>query len=109
MLYLLSITMEMSAVKENFALLSYNTFQVAANARFFIELTDTASVNDFLASDLPRAHPHFVLGGGSNVLFTKDFEGIIIHPVIKGIEKTGEDNDTCYYQGRSRRRMGRFC
>jgi UDP-N-acetylmuramate dehydrogenase len=84
----------MSEIKENFSLLGYNTFQVAANTRFFVELADMAAVKDLLALDLPRAHPHFVLGHGSNVLFTKDFEGVVIRPSIKGIEKTGENNDT---------------
>jgi UDP-N-acetylmuramate dehydrogenase len=67
---------------------------VAVNARFFIEITDTVSAKDFLASDLVHKYPPFVLGGGSNVVFTKDFEGVIIHPVIQGIEKTGEDKET---------------
>jgi UDP-N-acetylmuramate dehydrogenase len=84
----------MSTIKENFALLDYNTFQIAANARFFIELDDIKAIKDFLSSDLACIQPHFILGGGSNVLFTKDFDGLIIHPVIKGIEKTGENNDT---------------
>ena len=84
----------MSAIKENFALLAYNTFKVAANARFFIELSAIAAVKKFLSSDLAAKQPRFMLGGGSNVLFTKDFEGIVIHPVIYGIEHTGENNDT---------------
>jgi UDP-N-acetylmuramate dehydrogenase len=84
----------MSAIKENFALLGYNTFQVAANARFFIELSALTAVKDFLASDMAGTLPRFILGRGSNVLFTKDFEGIVIHPAIKGIEPIEENNDT---------------
>jgi UDP-N-acetylmuramate dehydrogenase len=84
----------MSEIKENFPLLRYNTFQIAASARFFVELTDITAVKDFLVSDLVGIHPRLILGGGSNILFTKNFEGIIIRPVIKGIEKTGENDDT---------------
>lgn len=85
--------LKMSAIKENFPLLSYNTFQIAVNTRFFIELPDIASVEDFLSTEPASLFPRFILGGGSNVLFSKDFEGIIIRPVIKGIEKTAEHDD----------------
>ncbi len=82
----------MSSVKENYALFSYNTFQVSANARYFVEIEDSGSAVEFIKSDFLRDKPYFILGGGSNVLFTHDFEGIVIHPCIKGIENTGGDN-----------------
>jgi UDP-N-acetylmuramate dehydrogenase len=80
----------MSDIKEDFPLLKFNTFHIAAKARFFINLTNISSVHDFLSSGLGAVKPRFVLGGGSNVLFTKDFEGVILHPVIRGIEKLDE-------------------
>ena len=83
----------MSKIKENIPLLAYNTFQVAAQARYFAEINDIVDLQDFLSSGYSSIRPCFVLGGGSNVLFTKDFEGIILHPVIKGIEKTTENED----------------
>ena len=84
----------MSEIKEDFPLLKYNTFQVAAKARFFVELDDIPTIRDFLSSDLSGVRPRFVLGGGSNVLFTKDFDGVILRTVIKGIEKTSENGKT---------------
>ena len=36
------------------------------------------------------------MGGGSNILFTADYKGMIIRPVIKGIEMTGENPDICW-------------
>jgi UDP-N-acetylmuramate dehydrogenase len=84
----------MSEVIENFSLLGSNTFQIDVNASFFVELDDITAVKDFLLSDLIGPYPLLILGGGSNVLFTKDFKGIIIHPTMKGIVKTGEDSDT---------------
>ena len=84
----------MIEIKENYPILPYNTFQVAAKTRFFVEFSDLQSVRDFLTSSYAAVRPRFVLGGGSNVLFTKDFDGIILHPAIKGIEKTGENDDT---------------
>jgi UDP-N-acetylmuramate dehydrogenase len=81
----------MSSLKENFALQKYNTFGVHAKSRFFIELSSLPDVEEFLKTNYLKNYPFFILGGGSNVLFTKDYEGIIIHPVIPGIEKVKED------------------
>jgi UDP-N-acetylmuramate dehydrogenase len=78
----------MHSIKENFPLHDYNTFHVAAMARYFVELTDETSVSEFLSVTTRKHEPVFVLGAGSNVLFTKDFEGTIIHPAIRGIEIT---------------------
>lgn len=82
----------MTSVKENYDLQRYNTFQIAAHSRFFVELHDLPSVIDFLNSGFIGQYPYFILGGGSNVLFTHDFPGIIIHPAVMGIEKTHEDD-----------------
>jgi UDP-N-acetylmuramate dehydrogenase len=84
----------MSPVLENCSLLPYNTFQVEASSRFFIEFNDIAGIQAFLNSSEAGIFPRFVLGGGSNVLFTRDFEGIILHPALKGVEKTRENNET---------------
>lgn len=86
----------MSKIIENLPVLPYNTFHVAAKARFFIELNDTGEIRDFLNSDYAGVRPRFILGGGSNVLFTKDFEGIILHPAIKGFEITGENHEAVW-------------
>lgn len=80
----------MHPIKENHPLIDYNTFHVAANARYFIEVNDESSVRDFLNTGSYTSLPVFVLGGGSNVLFTKDYPGTIIHPLIRGIEVAGE-------------------
>jgi UDP-N-acetylmuramate dehydrogenase len=86
----------MSKINENFQLLDLNTFHVEAYARYFAEFYDFEEVRDFLASGYSSIRPIFVLGGGSNVLFTKNFDGIILHPVLKGIEKTGESDDSVF-------------
>jgi UDP-N-acetylmuramate dehydrogenase len=83
----------MSAIKENYELLPLNTFHISAKARYFVELSDKAMVRDFLSSGKLGKQARFVLGGGSNVLFTRNFDGFIIHPVLRGIEKVSEDKD----------------
>jgi UDP-N-acetylmuramate dehydrogenase len=61
-----------------------NTFGIAAHARHYLPVT---TVGDLTASlDDPRLEglPRLVLGGGSNVLFTGDFDGVVLHMAIKG-------------------------
>lgn len=82
----------MSAVQENVELSGFNTFGVSVKTRFFIEISDEKEINDLLKSGMLSAYSYFVLGGGSNVLFTKNFEGLIIHPVIRGIDLVEEIN-----------------
>jgi UDP-N-acetylmuramate dehydrogenase len=54
-------------------------------ARYLAEMKEVSQITEFLASSHAGIRPRFVLGGGSNVLFTKDYEGIIIRPLISGI------------------------
>ncbi len=49
--------------------------------------------------------PFLHIGGGSNLLFTKDYEGVVLHSRIEGIEVTEEDTE-CFRACRSRRGMG---
>jgi UDP-N-acetylmuramate dehydrogenase len=84
----------MHSIIENFPLLDYNTFHVAAMARYFVELTDDKSVTEFLSVTSGKHEPVFVLGAGSNILFTQDFKGTIIHPAIRGIETSADKGST---------------
>ncbi len=64
----------------------YNTFRIRAKAKEFFSFSDAAYLRKFLRSHKCRPSSCFMLGGGSNVLFTHDFDGLIIHPENKGIE-----------------------
>ncbi len=70
-------------LQENFSLKPYNTFGVEVNAKYFATFENIETLNEILAK-YPNM-PILILGGGSNILFTKDFEGIILHNCIKGI------------------------
>jgi len=80
----------MSPVKENVSLLHLNTFQLDVKAKYLIELHHTDEISGYLNSDWSGIRPRLVLGGGSNILFTGDFEGLILRPLITGTEITGE-------------------
>jgi len=73
--------------KENYALKKLNTFGMDVCCRQFIMVEHAEEVPELFAEGVFTS-PFFILGGGSNVLFTKDFQGTVVHPVFKGIEKS---------------------
>jgi UDP-N-acetylmuramate dehydrogenase len=80
-------------ILENKELKSITTFGVSASARYF---TVVQNENDFLNSaKFLKDHklPHLILGGGSNLLFTQNFPGLVIKNEIKGINIISEDDD----------------
>ncbi|WP_338732935.1 UDP-N-acetylmuramate dehydrogenase [Mangrovimonas cancribranchiae] len=78
-------------VRENISLKPYNTFGIDVKAKKFIEIN---TVNDLkLALNKFQKEKLFILGGGSNMLLTKDIDALVLHINIKGIEVISE-NDT---------------
>lgn len=76
-------------MQENFSLKAYNTFGVKAKAKYFVEVTTIEELKEaiiFSNSQSPKL-PVLFLGGGSNILFTKDFEGLAIKLSLKGISE----------------------
>lgn len=68
----------------------YNTFGFEVSARHFLAISSENELRAFLEQHTADTLPHFVLGGGSNVLITQDIEGIILKMEIKGIEVVEE-------------------
>ena len=82
-------------MEENFSLKSYNTFGLDAKAKFFESLHSVNQLNEL--SSLPSFHTNrLILGGGSNILLTKDFDGLVLHNDLKGIEVLKEDGSDVY-------------
>lgn len=69
-------------IQKDVSLLPYNTFGIPARAAHFAEVH---SVNDLRAALRSGIRPVFVLGGGSNVLFTRDAEGLVLKNSLRGI------------------------
>ena len=78
-------------VAENFSLKNYNTFGVDVMARKFISVHSTDELRDVLQQ--AYASEIFVLGGGSNMLLTKNIDKTVIHIGLKGIELISESRD----------------
>lgn len=79
---------------ENFSLKPFNTFGVEANAKYFVEVNSIEELIETLKPSNSQTLPLLFLGGGSNILFTKDFEGLAIKLNLKGIsEEFLNDNE----------------
>lgn len=86
-------------IRTNFPLKSYNTFGIDATAKKFIKINSLGEAVEFFKKNTPEAtEPILILGGGSNVLFTNNFEGTILHNNIKGIKKLDEDEKHVYIE-----------
>ena len=81
---------------ENISLKPFTTFAVDAKARFFIELFSQEEIISFLGVSRSEHRPLLILGGGSNILFTKDFPGTVLKIAVRGIDILSEDNDHVY-------------
>lgn len=81
-------------MQENFSLKPYNTFGVDAEAQYFIEINSIGELKDALIFSKENTLPLLFLGGGSNILLTKDFKGLAIKLNLKGIsEKDLNENE----------------
>lgn len=74
-------------IQQNFSLKNHNTFGVDVSARFFAEVTSSDELLEAINHSKIQSFPMLFLGGGSNVLFTKDFEGAVIQLDLKGISE----------------------
>ncbi|MGK7396301.1 MAG: UDP-N-acetylmuramate dehydrogenase [Candidatus Cyclobacteriaceae bacterium M3_2C_046] len=65
-------------IHQNFPLTSYNTFHITANAAYFTEINQKDDLIKLYEWPLFQQLPRLVLGGGSNILLTSDFDGLVI-------------------------------
>lgn len=78
----------MSNIKHNISLKSFNTFGIDVQSALFVEVNRVAELKQLLKDNTEEI---LILGGGSNVLFTQNYAGLIIKNNIKGIEIISED------------------
>jgi len=81
-------------IKRNHDLKALNTFGISARARFFAEVESEGDL--MVLFNLPefKDSRKVFLGGGSNVLFTKDFDGIVVKISIRGIQVMEDNKET---------------
>ena len=83
----------MAEITENINLLPYNTFKISARARYFTSVPDLASARQVFQSDVFNKNRTLILGGGSNLLLTGDFDGLVVKNELKGIRIQEETED----------------
>jgi UDP-N-acetylmuramate dehydrogenase len=79
-------------IQQNVDLLPYNTFGISAVAKYFTTIKTIEDAKDLFASEIFKKEKHFILGGGSNILLTKDFDGLVVKVEIIGKEVVAEDD-----------------
>ena len=70
-------------IQEHVSLQPYNTFGISATARYFVDIQTEDELVDLCKGGLLKGKKILVLGGGSNILFTQDFDGIVIKNSIQ--------------------------
>ena len=82
-------------IEKNKSLKNNNTFGIDVSARQYVEIYDEEELNQLLSLSELNDEPILVLGSGSNVLFTQDYNGIVIKNSIPGIKIIFEDEKHC--------------
>jgi UDP-N-acetylmuramate dehydrogenase len=78
---------------EKFSLKTYNTFGIHVMAKYFAAFSNTNALAEILENKIEHK---LILGGGSNILFTKNFDGLVLKNEIAGIQKISEDDAHVY-------------
>lgn len=82
----------------NYSLLAHNTFGIDATCRRFVEYASVEEAQQLVASLTPDDQPLLILGGGSNLLLTGNYEGTVLHSAIKGIRLIGSSDNDVYLE-----------
>lgn len=78
----------------DYNLLNNNTFQIEETCHRFVEFDTEDQLQDVLRNLTEEDQPLLLLGGGSNLLLTKRFEGTVLHSAIKGVETEETEENT---------------
>ncbi|KIF80655.1 UDP-N-acetylmuramate dehydrogenase [Noviherbaspirillum autotrophicum] len=78
-------------VQYQFSLRPFNTFGIEAKAHAYLRVTSNDQLRAVKEDAALNALPRLVLGGGSNLLLTRDFPGLVLHMATTGIDIVGED------------------
>jgi UDP-N-acetylmuramate dehydrogenase len=80
-------------IQHNISLKKYTTFAVEVTADYFVEVENVDQVKELIRSDFLKEQTYYILGGGSNVLFTQDFKGCVVYNSLKGISVSKETEE----------------
>ncbi len=83
----------MIEIQKNISLQLFNTFGIRATAKYFCVIKSELEYLTLIKHPIYKTEEQLFLGGGSNILFTKDFNGLVIKNEIKGLAIVKEDDD----------------
>lgn len=83
----------------NFSLKNFNTFGIEAKAKQFVAVQSIQDLRAILEEN--KSNKKFILGGGSNMLLTKDIEALVIHVDLKGKKVVKEDEDFVWVESQA--------
>ncbi len=83
----------MPVIEKKISLFPFNTFGIDVAADLFTTVRTVDDIKSLIASNIFHEHQHLILGGGSNLLLTREFNGIAIKNELKGISKVTDSDD----------------
>lgn len=97
--------------KRDYDLIGHNTFGISARCRRFVECDQIGEVQEFVASLTDDLRPLMFLGAGSNLLLTRDFDGTVLHSMIRQttVEKVSDGYLVRAGSGRTWDELAAFC
>ncbi|MDR2622601.1 MAG: UDP-N-acetylmuramate dehydrogenase [Dysgonamonadaceae bacterium] len=85
-------------IEQNYSLLKHNTFGLNVKTKYFVEYENEVDLQKLLRDEYFFSQQFWHIGQGSNLLFLGDFDGVIVHSAIRGIEKIRETDDFVWLQ-----------
>ena len=79
---------------KNYSLKAHNTFGIEAKCKRFLEFENEREAIDVAAILRTAGEPYIIIGGGSNLLLKKDFDGIVVRSAIRGYEFSANNHST---------------
>ena len=80
-------------ILSNYPLKKYNSFGIDASSQCFTEINSIADFKKLQQQTIYKTNPILIMGGGSNILFTKDFKGLVIKNNLHGIQVLKQDDE----------------
>lgn len=94
-------TVNMNIVHQNYSLKKHNTFNFEVSSDYYFAFDNLDALHKLLDNSVYKNMPMLILGGGSNILFTKKYEGIVVQSMIKGINTIFESEEYIFLKVQS--------
>lgn len=91
----------MLKIETDKSLKDYNTFRINAVSAYFLSISEEADIHNLRSSEVFNKNKIFILGGGANVLFVNNYDGLVLHSDIKDIKIIEETDDYAIVQAGS--------